>query len=202
MFPIYLGGVCSAGKHSLIPRRAWNVARSIHLARLRWDHARERTAQPQELLARPGANTPGHLHSGHLHWVRLRLRSPCLPASSLPQHPPAAPERDTRRMERHADGLFHSELSKMNGNAYVRQLVKHLVGLKDSSPGPVNTDMQEREGEDSPKELCFLWLYQSFLNTSHSDRDAQEAAAVTSQYLCPISKLLVADMKEDTDGSD
>lgn len=34
-------------------------------------------------------------------------------------------------MERHADGLFHSELSKMNGNAYVQQLVKHLVGLKD-----------------------------------------------------------------------
>ncbi|KFO84892.1 Glucagon family neuropeptides, partial [Buceros rhinoceros silvestris] len=37
------------------------------------------------------------------------------------------------RSERHADGLFHSELSKMNGNAYVRQLVKHLVGLKERS---------------------------------------------------------------------
>ncbi|CAN8214482.1 unnamed protein product [Coccothraustes coccothraustes] len=141
------------------------------------------------------------------------------------------------RMERHADGLFHSELSKMNGNAYVQQLVKHLVGLKDrslrhsdglftseyskmrgnaqvqkfiqnlmgrkrSSPGPVNTDMQEREGVNKPEELCFLWLYQSFLNTSRSDRDAREAAAITSQYICPFSKQLVADMKEDIDGSE
>lgn len=141
------------------------------------------------------------------------------------------------RMERHADGLFHSELSKMNGNAYVQQLVKHLVGLKDrsqrhsdglftseyskmrgnaqvqkfiqnlmgrkrSSPGPVNTDMQGREGVNSTEELCFLWLYQSFLNTSRSDRDAREAAAITSQYICPFSKQLFADMKEDTDGSE
>ncbi|XP_053924133.1 VIP peptides isoform X2 [Cuculus canorus] len=37
------------------------------------------------------------------------------------------------RTERHADGLFHSELSKMNGNAYVQELVKHLVGLKERS---------------------------------------------------------------------
>ncbi|XP_048805345.1 secretin-like isoform X1 [Lagopus muta] len=35
------------------------------------------------------------------------------------------------RTERHADGLFHSELSKMNDNAFVQQLVKHLVGLKE-----------------------------------------------------------------------
>ncbi|NXB40816.1 SECR protein, partial [Eulacestoma nigropectus] len=124
------------------------------------------------------------------------------------------------RSERHADGLFHSELSKMNGNAYVRQLVKNLVGLKDrsqrhsdglftseyskmrgnaqvqkfiqnlmgrrrSSPGQVNADVQGREGVNNPEELCFLWLYQSFLNTSHSDRDAREAAAITSQYVCP-----------------
>uniref|UniRef100_A0A8D2PVG5 Secretin n=1 Tax=Zosterops lateralis melanops TaxID=1220523 RepID=A0A8D2PVG5_ZOSLA len=141
------------------------------------------------------------------------------------------------RMERHADGLFHSELSKINGNAYVQQLVKHLVGLKDrsqrhsdglftseyskmrgnaqvqkfiqslmgrkrSSPGPVNTDTQGREGVNNTEELCFLWLYQSFLNTSRSDRDAKEAAAITSQYICPLSKQLFADMKEDTDGSE
>ncbi|NWI74725.1 SECR protein, partial [Dryoscopus gambensis] len=124
------------------------------------------------------------------------------------------------RSERHADGLFHSELSKMNGNAFVRQLVKNLVGLKDRSQrhsdglftseyskmrgnaqvqkliqnlmgrkrsfsGPVNTDVQGREGVNNPEELCFLWLYQSFLNASHSDRDAREAAAITSQYVCP-----------------
>ncbi|NXU18689.1 VIP protein, partial [Pardalotus punctatus] len=124
------------------------------------------------------------------------------------------------RTERHADGLFHSELSKMNGNAYVQQLVKYLVGLKDrsqrhsdglftseyskmrdnaqvqkliqslmgrkrSSPGPVNTDVQWGEGVNNPEELCFLWLYQSFLNTSLSDRDAREATAVISQYVCP-----------------
>ncbi|NXN99956.1 VIP protein, partial [Rhinopomastus cyanomelas] len=39
--------------------------------------------------------------------------------------------RESARPERHADGLFHSELSKMNGNAYVRQLVRNLVGLKE-----------------------------------------------------------------------
>ncbi|NXI36028.1 SECR protein, partial [Galbula dea] len=125
-----------------------------------------------------------------------------------------------QRTERHADGLFHSELSKMNGNAYVRQLVKNLVGFKErsqrhsdglftseyskmrgnaqvqkfiqnlighkrSSASPVNTDVQGREEENSHQELCFMWLYQSFLNTSYSDTDAREAAAVTSQYLCP-----------------
>ncbi|NXX74983.1 SECR protein, partial [Urocolius indicus] len=124
------------------------------------------------------------------------------------------------RTERHADGLFHSELSKMNGNAYVQQLVKQLVGLKErsrrhsdglftseyskmrgnaqvqkliqslmgrkrSSPGPVNTDVQGREDENSQEELCFIWLYQTFLNTSHSDSEAREAAAITSPYICP-----------------
>ncbi|XP_010113952.1 PREDICTED: glucagon family neuropeptides-like [Chlamydotis macqueenii] len=138
-----------------------------------------------------------------------------------------------KRTERHADGLFHSELSKMNDNAYVQQLVKHLVGLKErsqrhsdglftseyskmrgnaqlqkliqnlmgrkrSSLGPVNTDVQGREEGKSQEELCLMWLYQSFLNSSHSDSDAREAAAITSQYICPISKQLVADMKEDT----
>ncbi|GAB0189590.1 cadherin-related family member 5 [Grus japonensis] len=43
------------------------------------------------------------------------------------------PVSSKHRTVRHADGLFHSELSKMNGNAYVRQLVKHLVGLKERS---------------------------------------------------------------------
>ncbi|XP_027552205.1 uncharacterized protein LOC113973833 isoform X2 [Neopelma chrysocephalum] len=160
-----------------------------------------------------------------------------IPMIVLSHFSASLPSRESPpRIERHADGLFHSELSKMNGNAYVRQLVKHLVGLKErsqrhsdglftseyskmrgnaqvqkfiqnlmgrkrSSPGPVNTDVQEREGENSPAELCFLRLYQSFLNTSLSDRDAQEAAAITSRYFCPISKPLVADMKEDTDGS-
>ncbi|KFW11956.1 Secretin, partial [Eurypyga helias] len=124
------------------------------------------------------------------------------------------------RTERHADGLFHSELSKMNGNAYVQQLVKHLVGLKErsqrhsdglftseyskmrgnaqvqkliqnlmgrkrSSPGTVNVDVEGSEKENSREELCFMWLYQSFLNISRSDSDAREAAAITSQYVCP-----------------
>ncbi|XP_051633105.1 secretin-like isoform X2 [Manacus candei] len=160
-----------------------------------------------------------------------------IPMIVLSHFSASLPSRESPpRMERHADGLFHSELSKMNGNAYVRQLVKHLVGLKErsqrhsdglftseyskmrgnaqvqkfiqnlmgrkrSSPGPVNTDVQEREGENSPAELCFLWLYQSFLNNSLSDRDAWEAAAISSRYVCPISKPLVADMKEDTDDS-
>ncbi|XP_050754129.1 secretin [Gymnogyps californianus] len=158
-----------------------------------------------------------------------------IPMIVLSHFSASLPSRE--RTERHADGLFHSELSKMNGNAYVQQLVKHLVGLKErsqrhsdglftseyskmrgnaqvqkliqnlmgrkrSSPGPVHTDVQGREEESSHEELCFMWLYQSFLNTSRSDSDAREAAAITSQYVCPISKQLVADMKEDTDSFD
>ncbi|XP_042692717.1 secretin-like isoform X1 [Centrocercus urophasianus] len=126
------------------------------------------------------------------------------------------------RTERHADGLFHSELSKMNGNAFVQQLVKHLMGLKErtqrhsdglftseyskmrgnaqvqkfiqnlmgrkrsSNSGLVKTEVQEKERESSNEDLCYMWLYQSFLNSSHSDSDAKEAAAVTSQYICPL----------------
>ncbi|NXX96614.1 SECR protein, partial [Centropus bengalensis] len=139
-----------------------------------------------------------------------------IPMMVLAHFSASLPSRE--RTERHADGLFHSELSKMNGNAYVQELVKHLMGLKErsqrhsdglftseyskmrgnaqvqkfiqslmgrkrSSPGP--TDVQGREEEDSHEELCFTWLYQSFLNTSHSDSDARAAAAIASQFVCP-----------------
>ncbi|XP_054246606.1 secretin [Indicator indicator] len=158
-----------------------------------------------------------------------------IPLIVLPHFSASIPSQE--RTERHADGLFHSELSKMNGNAYVRQLVKNLVGLKErsqrhsdglftseyskmrgnaqvqkfiqslmgrkrSSPDPINTDVQGREEENIPEELCFLWLYQSFLNTSHSESDAMEAAAVASQFICPFSEQLVAERKEDTDSFD
>ncbi|KAM9015653.1 secretin [Ara ararauna] len=158
-----------------------------------------------------------------------------IPMIVLSHFSASLPSQD--RTERHADGLFHSELSKMNGNAFVRQLVKHLMGLKERSqrhsdglftseyskmrgnaqvqkfiqnlmgrkrspPGPVNTYVQEREDKSNHEELCFMRLYQSFLNTSHSEDDAREAAAVTSQYICPIFKRLAADMKEDTESFD
>ncbi|NXJ77492.1 SECR protein, partial [Trogon melanurus] len=141
-----------------------------------------------------------------------------IPMMVLSHFSASLPPRE--RTERHADGLFHSELSKMNGNAYVQQLVKHLVGLKErsqrhsdglftseyskmrgnaqvqkfiqnlmgrkrSSPGLVNTDVQGREEENKQEELCFMWLYQSFLNSSHPDSDAREAAAISSQFVCP-----------------
>lgn len=51
--------------------------------------------------------------------------------------------------------------------------------------------------------LLGIMNYLSFFPShSRSDRDAREAAAITSQYVCPFSKQLVADMKEDTDGSE
>uniref|UniRef100_A0A493T240 Secretin n=1 Tax=Anas platyrhynchos platyrhynchos TaxID=8840 RepID=A0A493T240_ANAPP len=56
-------------------------------------------------------------------WRRTQLR--LLSTFSMPCQ--------SARTERHADGLFHSELSKMKDNAYVQQLVKHLVGLKERS---------------------------------------------------------------------
>lgn len=165
--------------------------------------------------------------------LMTRLWQLIIPVIVLSHFSASLPSQE--RTETHADGLFHSELSKMNGNAYVQQLVKQLVGLKERSqrhsdglftseyskmrgnaqvqkfiqnlmgrkrspPGPVNTDVQGREGGNSHEELCFMWLYRSFLNTSsHSDSDAREAASITSQYVCPITKQLVADVKEDTD---
>ncbi|NXM71911.1 SECR protein, partial [Serilophus lunatus] len=130
--------------------------------------------------------------------MMTRLWQVIIPMIVLSHFSASVPSQE--RMERHADGLFHSELSKMNDNAYVRQLVKHLVGLKErsqrhsdglftseyskmrgnaqvqkfiqnligrkrSSPGLVNTDMQEKKGQNSHEDLCFLWLYQSFLDT-------------------------------------
>ncbi|NWS74594.1 SECR protein, partial [Crotophaga sulcirostris] len=141
-----------------------------------------------------------------------------IPIMVLSHFSASLPSQD--RTERHADGLFHSELSKMNGNAYVQELVKHLVGLKErsqrhsdglftseyskmrgnaqvqkfiqslmgrkrSSPSPVTTDLQGREEENNQEKLCFMWFYQSFLNTSHSDSDARAAAAIASRYICP-----------------
>ncbi|NXC50028.1 SECR protein, partial [Penelope pileata] len=126
------------------------------------------------------------------------------------------------RTERHADGLFHSELSKVNDDVYMQQLVKHLVGLKErtqrhsdglftseyskmrgnaqvqkfiqnlmgrkrsNNPGPIHTDVQVKGKENNAEELCFMRLYRSFLNASHSDSDAREAAAAASQYVCPF----------------
>ncbi|XP_009991854.1 PREDICTED: glucagon family neuropeptides-like [Chaetura pelagica] len=167
--------------------------------------------------------------------LMTRLWQLIIPVIVLSHFSASLPSQE--RTERHADGLFHSELSKMNGNAYVRQLVKNLVGLKErsqrhsdglftseyskmrgnaqvqkfiqnlmgrkrSSPGPVNTDVQGREEGNSQEEICFMWLYQSFLNSSHSDSDAMDAAAITSQYICPISKQLVACMEDDTGSFD
>ncbi|XP_074854654.1 secretin [Carettochelys insculpta] len=39
------------------------------------------------------------------------------------------PALERCRAQRHADGVFNSELSKMNENAYVQKLIKTLVGL-------------------------------------------------------------------------
>uniref|UniRef100_K7GDD8 Secretin n=1 Tax=Pelodiscus sinensis TaxID=13735 RepID=K7GDD8_PELSI len=41
------------------------------------------------------------------------------------------PLLESPRARRHADGVFNSELSKMNENAYVQKLVKYLVGLNE-----------------------------------------------------------------------
>ncbi|KFP62990.1 Secretin, partial [Cariama cristata] len=54
-----------------------------------------------------------------------------IPMIFLSHFSASLPSRE--RTERHVDGLFHSELSKMNSNAYVQQLVKHLMGLKERS---------------------------------------------------------------------
>ncbi|KAK2520478.1 hypothetical protein Q9966_013405 [Columba livia] len=103
--------------------------------------------------------------------------------------------------ETHADGLFHSELSKMNGNAYVQQLVKQLVGLKERSQrhsdGLFTSEYSKMRGNAQVQK--FIQNLMGRKRSSHSDSDAREAASITSQYVCPITKQLVADVKEDTD---
>ncbi|NWI14915.1 SECR protein, partial [Crypturellus soui] len=101
----------------------------------------------------------------------------------LVKHPMGLKER----FQRHSDGLFTSEYSKMRGNAQVQKFIQSLMGRKRSSLGSVNADVMGRE-EKSHEDHCFMWLYQSFLNASRSSSDAREAAALTSQYICPISK--------------
>ncbi|NWX90600.1 SECR protein, partial [Nothoprocta ornata] len=102
----------------------------------------------------------------------------------LVKHPVGLKER----FQRHSDGLFTSEYSKMRGNAQVQKFIQNLMGRKRSSLGSVNADVMGREEEKSHEDHCFMWLYQSFLNASRSSSDAREAAALTSQYICPISK--------------
>ncbi|KAJ7420130.1 VIP peptides-like protein [Willisornis vidua] len=122
--------------------------------------------------------------------------------SGLVEHQQRA-RSDQDWLERHADGLFHSELSKMNGNAYVRQLVKHLVGLKERSQrhsdGLFTSEYSKMRGNAQVQKFIQNLMGRK---RSRSDRDAREAAAITSQFICPISKQLFADMKEDTHGSD
>ncbi|XP_065542459.1 secretin isoform X2 [Lathamus discolor] len=107
------------------------------------------------------------------------------------------------RTERHADGLFHSELSKMNGNAFVQQLVKHLMGLKERSQrhsdGLFTSEYSKMRGNAQVQKFIQNLMGRK---RSRSEDDAREAAAVTSQYICPIFKHLAADMKEDTESFD
>uniref|UniRef100_A0A8C3IIX2 Secretin n=1 Tax=Chrysemys picta bellii TaxID=8478 RepID=A0A8C3IIX2_CHRPI len=108
-----------------------------------------------------------------------------------------------QRYQRHSDGMFTSELSKMRGNAQVQKLIKSLVGYKrsdevDGSEGLIHTDIpRTRETGSSYDDFCFMWLYQSFLNDSLSESDAREATQMTGQYICPASKPLIEEMKEE-----
>ncbi|KAG6927006.1 secretin [Chelydra serpentina] len=154
-----------------------------------------------------------------------------------------------QRYQRHSDGTFTSELSKMRGNAQVQKLIKSLVGYKrsvpkssglegrmedsgfidhaendlslkekltklkaflhhiqnlrgsdevDGSEGLIHTDLpRAHETGSSHDDFCFMWLYQSFLNDSLSESDAREATQMTGQYICPASKPLIEEMKEE-----
>uniref|UniRef100_A0A8C8S2S0 Glucagon / GIP / secretin / VIP family domain-containing protein n=1 Tax=Pelusios castaneus TaxID=367368 RepID=A0A8C8S2S0_9SAUR len=50
-----------------------------------------------------------------------------------------------QRSQRHADGMFTSELSKMRGNAQVQKLIKSLVGYKRSVPESSGLERQMEE---------------------------------------------------------
>ncbi|OXB56121.1 hypothetical protein ASZ78_011705 [Callipepla squamata] len=65
----------------------------------------------------------------------------------------------------------------MRGNAQVQKFIQNLMGRKRSSnPGPLKTDAQEKGKENSNEDLCYMWLYQSFLNSR----------SVCSDKSCPL----------------
>ncbi|XP_067396481.1 secretin [Emydura macquarii macquarii] len=61
------------------------------------------------------------------------------------------------RTQRHADGVFNSELSKMNENAYVQKLVKSLVGLNQRfqrhSDGMFTSELSKMRGNAQVQKL-------------------------------------------------
>ncbi|XP_030418006.1 secretin [Gopherus evgoodei] len=61
------------------------------------------------------------------------------------------------RAQRHADGVFNSELSKMNENAYVQKLVKSLVGLNQRyqrhSDGMFTSELSKMRGNAQVQKL-------------------------------------------------
>uniref|UniRef100_A0A8C4WCD0 Secretin n=1 Tax=Gopherus evgoodei TaxID=1825980 RepID=A0A8C4WCD0_9SAUR len=65
--------------------------------------------------------------------------------------------RFTLWAKRHADGVFNSELSKMNENAYVQKLVKSLVGLNQRyqrhSDGMFTSELSKMRGNAQVQKL-------------------------------------------------
>ncbi|MEE6498558.1 hypothetical protein FKM82_003153 [Ascaphus truei] len=101
------------------------------------------------------------------------------------------------RFQRHADGLFTSELSKMKNDVAMRNYINSLLTSKRSNTEPRFVNSSE-EGDHTFEEVCFIWLYQTFLNDSLSDNDALEATQRSSRSICPAVGHLIASLSEDT----
>uniref|UniRef100_A0A674IH53 Secretin n=1 Tax=Terrapene triunguis TaxID=2587831 RepID=A0A674IH53_9SAUR len=81
-----------------------------------------------------------------------------------------------QRYQRHSDGMFTSELSKMRGNAQVQKLIKSLVGYKRSHPLVTGSSYDD---------FCFMWLYQSFLNDRYVGYVSTLSARIITVLLWP-----------------
>ncbi|XP_025054322.1 uncharacterized protein LOC102387583 [Alligator sinensis] len=125
------------------------------------------------------------------------------------------------RTQRHADGLFHSELSKMNENAYVQQLVKSLMGLNERyqrhADGIFTSELSKMRGNTQVQKLIkSLVGYKrsvpepsgaegqleetGFINQAENDLDSKEIFTKLKAFLHHVQSLRGSDKEDGSQG--
>ncbi|CAJ0943630.1 unnamed protein product [Ranitomeya imitator] len=99
-----------------------------------------------------------------------------------------------RRVRRHADGLFTSELSKMKNDIAMRSYLKSLLASKPRylrSDQAVNFLDDSEDNETRPEKACINWIYQNFPRESYFDNDSEEAAEESCKLICQTNLRLI-----------
>ncbi|XP_019375346.1 PREDICTED: uncharacterized protein LOC109299218 [Gavialis gangeticus] len=124
------------------------------------------------------------------------------------------------RTQRHADGVFHSELGKMNENAYVQQLVKSLMGLNQRyqrhADGMFTSELSKMRGNAQVQKLIkSLVGYKrsvpepsgpgqleetGFINQAENDLDSKEILTKLKAFLHHVQSLRGCDKEDGSQG--